>query len=83
MRGSLNVILMLFLFRVVCVSPFCLLMLHFQYLGGTNYLILRSPMFCRLVYAKVFHTPLQYLRFLSSLNIIYILPLLWISFFVK
>ena len=64
MRGSLNVILMLFLFWVVCVSPFCLLMLHFQYLGDTNYLILRSPMLCHLVYAKVFHTPLQYQKIL-------------------
>ena len=42
---------------------FFLLMLHFQYLGDTNYLILCSPVLCHMIYAKVFHTPLHYLRF--------------------
>ena len=42
---------------------FFLLLLHFQYLGDTNYLILCSPVLCHMIYAKVFHTPLHYLRF--------------------
>ena len=65
MGGSLSVILFLFLFWVVCVSPFFfgLLMLHFQYLGDINYLILCSPVLCHMFYAKVFHTPLHYLHF--------------------
>ena len=55
---------------------FFLLMLHFQYLGDTNYLILCSPVLCHMIYAKVFHTPLHYLRFKLIKHCLFFAPTL-------